>query len=48
VIIGAFVYLGSLVVLRAVKRQDIELVREYLPKRLERVAVWLDRLVLAK
>jgi O-antigen/teichoic acid export membrane protein len=48
VIIGAFVYFGSLVVLRAVKKQDIELIREYLPERLRRVAVWLDRLVLAK
>ena len=48
VVVAAFVYFCSLVVLRAVKKQDIELIHEYLPKRLKRVAVWLGRVVLIK
>lgn len=48
VIVGALVYFFSLVVLRAVKKQDIELIHEYLPKRLKRIAFWLSRLFLIK
>lgn len=48
VIVGAFVYFFSLVVLRAVKKQDIELIHEYLPKRLKRLAFWLNRIFLVE
>lgn len=48
VVVAAFVYFCSLVILRAIKKQDIELIHEYLPKRLKRVAIWLGRLILIK
>jgi hypothetical protein len=48
VIVGATVYFFSLVALKAIKKHDVELIQEYLPGRLKRLAVWLDRLALAK
>jgi len=46
-IIGAVVYFLSLVALKAIKKSDVERVRDYLPSRLERAASWLDRLAVA-
>ena len=48
VIVGAVVYFFSLVTLRAIKKQDVELIRDYLPRRLKRVASWLGRLTLVE
>ena len=44
VIVGATVYFLSLAVLKAIKKNDVELVQEYLPKGLKRLAVWLERI----
>jgi len=44
VILGSVVYFFSLVGLKAIKKQDMELVHDYLPGGLKRVAVWLSRL----
>lgn len=43
VVIGGLAYAVTLVVLKAIKRHDVELVQEYLPKKLRRVASWLER-----
>jgi Na+-driven multidrug efflux pump len=48
VIVGATVYFFSLAALKAIKKHDVELIQEYLPKGLKRVAVWLERLALAE
>ena len=48
VIVGATVYFFSLAALKAIKKHDVELIQEYLPKGLKRVAVWLGRLALAE
>lgn len=42
-IIGSVTYFLSLVALRAIKKRDVELLRDYLPKRLKHVASWLSR-----
>jgi len=47
VVIGALAYFFALVALRAVKKRDIKLVEEYLPKSLRRVAAWLERFAVA-
>jgi len=44
VIVGAVAYFLSLVALRAIKKQDIELAHEYLPNRLKPIAKWLGRI----
>jgi len=44
VVVGTVAYFLSLIMLRAIKKQDIELVREYLPHRLKPVAEWLGRI----
>jgi O-antigen/teichoic acid export membrane protein len=44
VIVGATVYFFSLAALKAIKKHDVELIQEYLPKRLKRLAVWLGRM----
>jgi O-antigen/teichoic acid export membrane protein len=48
VIVGATVYFFSLAALKAIKKHDVELIQEYLPKGLKRVAVWLSRLALVE
>jgi O-antigen/teichoic acid export membrane protein len=45
-IVGAMVYFFSLAVLKAIKKHDVELIQEYLPKGLKRLAVWLGRIAL--
>jgi len=45
-ILGAVVYFFSLVALGAIKKQDVELIREYLPSGLKWVAAWLGRAAL--
>ena len=47
VVVGGLAYFLALVGLRAVKMQDIKLVEEYLPRRLNRIAVWLERIAVA-
>jgi len=47
VLVGAVAYSLSLVALRAVKKSDIELIEEYLPKNLKRVVAWLERFAVA-
>lgn len=44
VIVGALAYFASLVGLRAIKKRDVELIHDYLPKKMKWVANWLDRL----
>lgn len=44
VIVGSAVYFFSLVALRAIRKQDLELLRDYLPRRLKGLVVWLDRI----
>jgi len=48
VVVGAVAYFLSLIALRAIKRRDIELVREYLPNKLKPIARWLERIALVK
>jgi len=47
VVVGAAVYFLSLVALKAIKKSDVERVRDYLPSRLEWAASWLDRVAVA-
>ena len=42
-IIGSVTYFLSLVALRTIKKRDVELLHDYLPKRLKHVAFWLGR-----
>ena len=44
VLIGTAAYLIALVALKTVKKQDIELLEDYLPTRLKWIANWLNRL----
>jgi len=46
VIVGALAYFASLVGLRAIKKQDVELIYEYLPKNMKWVADWLGRIIM--
>jgi len=48
VIVGAFAYFFSLVALGAIKKQDVALIYEYVPKKLKWVAAWLSRLAMVK
>jgi O-antigen/teichoic acid export membrane protein len=43
IIIGSVTYFLSLVALRTIKKRDVELLHDYLPKRLKHVAFWLSR-----
>jgi O-antigen/teichoic acid export membrane protein len=43
-IVAGLAYLLALIGLRAIKIQDVKLIEEYLPRRLGRVAVWLERI----
>lgn len=44
---GALAYFLCLIALRAIKKHDIELVEDYLPKNLRRMATWLERFAAA-
>lgn len=44
VVVAGLAYFLALVVLRAIRTEDVRLVEEYLPKRLRRVALWLERI----
>jgi len=48
VLVGAGVYFLSLVALRAIKKRDVELIREYLPRGFKWVAAWLGRVAVAE
>lgn len=42
-IVGSVTYFLSLVALRAIKKRDVELIHDYLPKGLKHIAFWLGR-----
>jgi Na+-driven multidrug efflux pump len=44
VIVAGLTYFLALIGLRAIKTEDIRLIKEYLPRRLSRVAHWLERI----
>jgi len=48
VVLGAAVYFFSLVILRAIRKEDVELMRAYLPNGLKWVADWLGRVAFVK
>lgn len=48
VIVGAATYFVSLVALRAIKKYDVNLLHDYLPKRLKWIATWLSRVARVK
>jgi O-antigen/teichoic acid export membrane protein len=43
-IVGSVTYFLSLVALRTIKKRDVELIHDYLPKDLKHMAFWLGRL----
>jgi len=45
---GAVAYLLSLVALKAIKKHDVDLLRDYLPKGLKWIAAWLGRIARVK
>lgn len=47
VVAGALAYFVAVVALRAIKRQDLELIQEYLPSKLKWLGNWLSRIVRA-
>jgi len=48
VVVGGVVYFLSLIGLRAIKKHDIKLVEEYLPKKLRHLASWLERIAVVE
>jgi O-antigen/teichoic acid export membrane protein len=48
VIFGALAYFASLVGLRAIKKRDVELIYDYLPKKMKWVADWLGRIAMVE
>ena len=48
VVVGTVVYVFSLVLLRAVKKQDIELIHDYLPRGLKWIATLIGRIATVK
>jgi len=48
VIVGALAYFASMVGLRAIKKQDVELIYEYLPEKMKWVADWLSRIAMVE
>lgn len=44
VVVGGMTYLFSLIALRAIKKHDLNLLGEYLPKRLEWITTWISRI----
>jgi O-antigen/teichoic acid export membrane protein len=47
VVVGAAAYFLALIELRAIKKHDLDLVQEYLPQNLSRLAKWLERIAVA-
>jgi len=47
IVVGAMAYFFALATLRALKRHDVEMIEEYLPKSLKRVANWFERFAVA-
>jgi stage V sporulation protein B len=47
VVAGALAYFVAVVALRAIKRQDLELIQEYLPSKFKWLGNWLSRIVRA-
>jgi O-antigen/teichoic acid export membrane protein len=45
IVVGALAYFAAIVLLKAMKKQDLELIQEYLPHKLKWVADWLRRIV---
>jgi PST family polysaccharide transporter len=45
IVIGALAYFVAIILLKAMKKQDLELIQEYLPHKLKWVADWLRRIV---
>jgi hypothetical protein len=43
IVIGALAYFLALIILKAIKKQDVELFQEYLPKGFRRIASLLER-----
>jgi hypothetical protein len=48
IIIGALAYFFALIVLKTIKKQDIEIFQEYLPKGFRRIASLLERIARVK
>jgi len=48
VIVGALAYFASLAGLGTIKKRDVELIYEYLPKNMKWVADWLDRIAVVE
>jgi O-antigen/teichoic acid export membrane protein len=45
IVIGALAYFVAIILLKAMKKQDLELIQEYLPHKLKWVADWMRRIV---
>ncbi len=45
VVVGALAYFFTLIGLKGIKKQDVELFQDYLPQRLRWIASWLNRIV---
>jgi len=48
VAVGALAYFASLAGLKAIKKRDVELIYEYLPKKMKWVADWLGRIAVVE
>jgi len=48
IIVGGLAYFASMVGLRAIKKHDVELIHDYLPKNLKWVADWLARIAVVE
>lgn len=48
VIVGAIAYFLSLIALKAIKKQDLDLIHDYLPEGFKRIVVWVGRLASVK
>lgn len=44
VVVGAVGYFVALIALKGIKKHDVKLVEEYLPKRLRRFATWIEKI----
>ncbi len=44
IVVGAATYFLSLVALKTIKKRDIEMLHDYLPKGFKWIATWLSRL----
>jgi O-antigen/teichoic acid export membrane protein len=44
IIVGALAYFAAIILLKALKKQDLELIQEYLPSKLKWVGEWLRRI----